>query len=835
MKPSMGGEQEAAGVPRSRLDALARLSGLRLFWEALWPPLAFAMAVAALFAAVSWTGLWLFAPVAARIAGVVAFGLALVLALSPLARLRWPTRASEMASLDRDAQVLHRPASSFDDRIAQSEGTPETQALWALHHERLERQLAALKVRAPSPGVARRDGRALRFGALVAFVAAAFVAGPERYGRVAAAFDWRGGGDPAAGVRIDAWIDPPAYAGKAPIILDVLAPDAARKISAPAGSTLVVKSEAGSVQARVEGALAPIEAKPPTPGAASAPLEWRWTVKGDGKLEIAQGGAPLATFAIDAIADAKPTIELSEAPRANFRGSLTIKYRVADQYGLTSAEANFEAGAGAKPRALAEAPKIALQLPATADGSGDAQTTADLADHPWAGARVMLTLKAIDLAGETGVSAPLEITLPQRRFFNPLARALVEQRRALVLDPDASPPRVAAAIDALLLAPDDFQTPAKAFLGLRHAGALLAAARGDPQLLEVADLLWAMALDLEEGDASTAERDLRATEKSLREALARGAGDDELRKLMQDLRAAAERFAQSLAKDDPGNEDQAGAQQDLGALLDQMEKAAREGTREDAQAMLDQLQDLLENMKGARGEAQSPAAKEMQKQLGELDKLTRDQQALRDDTFRSDEQDRKRRLSPNPDQPGQPETGQDGQGQDGQASDGQGLPQRQEGLGERLERMRRALKDLGVPAQKGLDDAEDAMREAEGDLKGQGAGKPGQTGKSGAVGAQGRALQALREGMQGLQQQMQGEKGQPGGVKVGRKGRDEKGRDPLGRGPAGNKGQSEGQLHEGVSGAERARRVMEELRRRLGEPQRGQDERDYLDRLIRRQ
>jgi hypothetical protein len=38
----------------------------------------------------------------------------------------------------------------------------------------------------------------------------------------------------------------------------------------------------------------------------------------------------------------------------------------------------------------------------------------------------------------------------------------------------------------------------------------------------------------------------------------------------------------------------------------------------------------------------------------------------------------------------------------------------------------------------------------------------------------------------------------------------------------------------GVPAAERARRVLEELRRRLGEPMRPREEMDYLERLLRR-
>ena len=128
------------------------------------------------------------------------------------------------------------------------------------------------------------------------------------------------------------------------------------------------------------------------------------------------------------------------------------------------------------------------------------------------------------------------------------------------------------------------------------------------------------------------------------------------------------------------------------------------------------------------------------------------------------------------------------------------------------------------------------MKEAEGDLSGERAAKPaartgraamaraGKTGKGAAVDAQGRALEALRDGAQGLEKQMQAQAG-PGTQRQGQfcrraaAGRASvPGDDPLGRGAEGDKGREDGPLKETAGAAERARRVMEEFRRRLADP-----------------
>jgi uncharacterized protein (TIGR02302 family) len=855
------------GERGGRLAVLSRLAGRVLMVERAWPPLVWAVAVAALFLAVSWFGLWMFAPRLVRIGGVILFALAILAALSPLVRLRWPGLRDITARLDRDAGADHRPATSLADSLANDQD-PITRALWAEHQARLARAVDAIRVAPPAPRMADRDPYALRFGVALLAFAAAVAAGPELYNGFASAFDWRGGDAvaAAAGSRIDAWIDPPPFAGRAPVVIDVKTAEP-QTLTVVEDSTLVVRGEPGVVETRVEGPISPVEDKTGAPPAPSK--ERRWTVHGDGHATILRAGSKAADIAFAVTPTGLPTIKLTEDPKTNISGSLTLAYRLDDRYGVASARADFALPhdpSTPAPRSLAQPPQAALELPSTANGVGDARTTADLSEHPWAGARVTMTLSAVGVSGKTGSSTPVEVTLPQRLFRNPLARALVEQRRDLILDPDHAPKRVETALTGLAVAPELFDTPANVYLGLKHAKTSLDHAKGDADLLDVAALLWAMAQQIEDGDATQAERDLRAAEQALREALQRGASDEEIRKLMQNLREAAKRFANEMARNSEQSPQDSDEQaQDLDKLMDRMEDAARNGTREDAEAMLDQMQEMFENMRSGQAE-DSPAERAMRKQIGELEKLLRDQQALRDDTFKSDQREHGRKharnrppgspkdqadpgdANPSPDQDqDQADNGQDSQPDaDGSNQDDQ-LQQRQKALRDRLAELQRKLKSLGMKGEKGFDDADKDMQEAEGDIKGgqpgqqgEGGSKPGgKTGKGAAVDAQGRALEALREGAQGMQKQMgqggpggQGKNGKGGYTARRARPGERQGNDPLGRGNEGNIGREEGSLSDTVGGAERARRVLEELRRRLADPNRPIEERDYLERLM---
>jgi uncharacterized protein (TIGR02302 family) len=908
--------------PRPPADPLARRLGrlkaqasAALWWERLWPPLAALLSLAALFVAAAWFGAFLYAPTWGRAAMLALFALAAAAILVLAARrLRVPAARETLARLDRDSGAPHRPVTALTDELADADADPATRALWQTHRARARAAAGRIAVRAPSPRLVERDRYALRAAALLLLVASAFVAGPQKAARLYAAFDLRDRAALAAASRIDAFLDPPAYTGRPPIVLPTRVADetagalfgAARTIEAPARSRIVIRAAGAEAEIVVKGGLAKLADEPqdkiaPRAPAPSGASETRFSLDGDGRLSLSQAGRSFV-FDLKAIPDLPPTVALTAPPETDDK-SLKLSYRAQDDYGLEQLDARFAdpivGGKSVTGRSLVEPPSAPLALPP--GGSGEADGSVDLADHPWAGARVKMTLHARDGAGQESATPPIEVTLPARVFTQPMAKALVEQRRDLVLSPDAGKARVDKALSALKIAPDLFRTGSGVYLGLSTAQTRLRAAKDDDGLRVVADYLWEIALRIEEGDLSKAKRDLQAAQQALREAMERGASPEEMKKLMDDLRAAMDRFLKEFAQRQP--DAQAGApppdaqvltQRDLDQMMKQMEDAAKRGDMAEAQRLLDQLERMMNGLRQARpGDSQR---REMNRQMGELDKMTREQQRLRDDTHKKDRQ--ARRGQPRPPQDGdedadsQPDD-QQGEGEE-QMSDEQ-LAQRQKELRERLERLQERMKRQGMDPEQGLGDAEQAMRDAEDQLgegdegdgeegqqdgrqpgqkgqqgqgkqgqgkQGQGKGQSGQgqsgKGQSGkgdrraAIGAQGRALEALRRGMEGMQRQMQAQQGEgePGEGQVGQGegdpnsdhegGRREGARgsdrlDPLDRPRAdrSRRPQDLRGLDDTARPAERARRVQEELRRRLGEPARPQDERDYYERLLR--
>jgi uncharacterized protein (TIGR02302 family) len=814
-----------------------------IFWERLWPALASVATAIGLFLALSWLGLWLWLPPLGRAIGLFAFFVLATAATVPLFYVRTPTAVEGLRRLDRASRLPHRPATAIADQLVPEAGDQFAVALWRAHVERALRLARALKAGVPAPRLPARDPFALRALVLMLAVASFFAAGGERYRRVAAAFDWHGV-VASANYRVDAWVTPPAYTGRPPMILPGLRPGERARTSAavavPAGSALVVRAsgQAGLDVAVTGGVVAAAaDAQPQLPKGTE---EQRFTISASGSATVHGAGDDI-TWTFNAIADRAPIIALAKEPEGQLRGSLLLNYKIEDDYGVVDAQATFarkvasDTPEGKPQHPLFDAPNFALVLPQVRTRNGVAQTTKDLTEHPWAGVDVVMTLIARDEANNEGRSAPHEMRLPERPFVKPLPRALIEQRRLLALDANAKD-RVLNALDALSFAPERFTPETNVYLGLRSVYWQLTRAKSDDGLREVVTRLWSMAVLLEDGNVSEIEKALRAAQDALREALERGASDEEIKRLMDQLRAALDKFLQALAEElrknpqmarplDP-NSTRNLRSQDLRSMLDRMERLARSGARDAARQLLEQLQRMLENLQMARPGNEMGEDDEMSSALNELGDMIRRQQQLRDRTFRQGQDQRRQQR------------GQQ-RGQQGDPNSFGELRQDQQALREQLNKLLEELRKRGFPQQgdqPGQQGGEMDQLGRAGEAMGDAQGSLGEGDADGAVDSQGRALEALRRGAQGLAQSMQQQFGNgPGPGQPGRLGRARANQDtdPLGRPLRGRDyGDDTTVKVPGEIDVQRARRILEELRRRFGESFRPQLELDYIERLL---
>lgn len=885
----------------------ARWAGL---FEQLWLRVWIIAAVAAVFALVSFAGLWENLSKPTHIATLVAFAAALVAGLVYAGPLRWLTRDQALRRIEAVSGIPHRPASSYEDTLSSTEATnPETATLWNAHRARMLALMQRLRVGPPRPRTHRFDPFAVRSLLVLAALAVAGLSWGSIGERLKSAFDF--GAAALATARLDAWVSPPAYTARPPVMLadgaKPLDPNAAaaakagKPIEVPVNSALIarlsgVENAHLALEVLTDGAKEPQRIEPQPPAASNNALtardsaELRYDLKSNASVRVLSGSTELAAWKVAVIPDALPVIEMSKRPEVTPRGSMKLTYKVKDDYGVSSAEAKLErvapkaadpAKAWAQPEALKgprwpkeRPPQLTLKVPPGNVKEGEASTYLEFGSHPWSGQRVQLTLEAKDVAGQVGRSPTIEIMLPQRRFTKPLARAVIEQRSKLVED-HRYRDQVVTALDALTMEPEGFIDDHRVYLGLRTASYRLQGDRTRLGMKSVIKQLWDVALKIEDGDLSDAEKALREAQEKLSKALEEGASEEEIKQAMQELRDAMNNYMEQLAKDqgeqqpfDGQNQDmQSMTQQDMQRMMDNLEQMAKNGSREEAQQMLSEMRDMMERMQqGKQDKEQAEKNEEMLKLMDELGGVVGDQQKLMDETFKERreqgrapknpmQKDQQRFGAENNDGPqqrgergaksgqrrgqGQGEKGQqggesqgqgqqqgqggeEGEGQRGQGQEGrQGLSQRQRQLRDRLQQLQKSLSEKGGQPSEQLDGAKQSMESAESSL--------GRGDLENATDDQARALDQLRQGAQQMAQEML--KNMP--QRMGQNG--DTPRDPLGR-PQRSQGPDLGtavKVPQQID-MQRAREILEELRRRLGDAQRPAMELDYLERLLKR-
>ena len=806
------------------------LARLALAWEHVWPALWPTVGVVGLFLAAALFDLlpqlpsWLHAILLALVA--IAFVVTLYRARQSF---HLPNVVAGRRRLETASGLAHRPLATLDDKLADgARADPLTGALWQTHRARLRAALGAIRVGWPAPGLPARDPWALRAGLFLALVVGAVIAGPTTWVRIERALTPGAAGASTPQGILDLWITPPTYTGLPPVLprFDASQPS---EIAVPTGSVLLaqVAGGYGLPKLTVDGQATPFGAIDGKSYRLSS------TLATGSRISIEQGGGTLGAWRLRVIPDLPPTVAFPAAPARTHRAALRIVYEAKDDYGLTGVAATIrraELPPGVEDKVL----DLALPLAGARLKEAKGASFHDLTAHPWAGLPVKIQLRATDALGQTGASEEFTMVLPERIFQHPVARAIIDQRKALVSDP-SSRAVVSRALMAIAGVPQHYHDDSVVFLGLKIGSARLARDPSAAAIDSVQALLWDTALRIEDGKLSLVERELRALQQRLQNALANQAPDAEIEKLIQELQQAIDRYLEAMIEQAMRQPQDRQLQpidrnamrierNDLQRLLDQARQLSRTGARDAARELLARLQEILENLRaGMAMSSPQPGGNEAQQMLRGLQDLMQRQQGLTDRTFRRTQRGRPGQQGQQG-QPGQQSPGMQGPGEMGD-DEGDGADQEslRRALGEFMRRMGESLGD--IPGAFGR--AERAMRDAADAL---GRGAPGR-----ALRPQMEALDQLRAGARELSQQLADRFGQDPGEDGAEETdpRAAQDRDPAGR-PLSGLGGLDGRDVKIPDEMElqRSREILDELLRRAGQPFRPNIERDYIERLL---
>ncbi len=843
---------------------------LRLTWagmlaeaivRSLWP----LMTVCLLALAMLMLGLHETLPVEGVWAGVViAAGAGIWAVVYGFQRFRLPSRADALARLD--ASMPGRPISALHDDQAIGKGDVASTIVWRAHKRRMAERAAVAQAVPADLRVASRDPFALRYVAVLAFGIALLFGSIWRLGSVTEMGS--GGSALASGPVWEGWAEAPRYTGLPTLYLNDLK---GGPLELPVGTLITMRlyGEVGALQVTetVSGRAADAPA--------DAAIAQDFKVLQGGVIAVEGPGGE--SWEVSVRADKAPDVKVLGLPDVAAMGEMRLPFAASDDYGVEAGEARINLDLASVDRRYGLAvepdhrPEVVVPLPMPIAGDRakfEENLIDDFSQHAWANLPVTVILTVLDAAEQQAIAEPVAMTLPGRRFFDPVAAAVIEMRRDLLWS-RGNAADAAQILRAVAYLPDDLFRSQTSALRLRGViGKLETHARYglDVETQDaLAQRMWDLAIELEEGDLADALERMRRAQDRLNEAMKNGASDAEIAELMQELRRATDEYMQQLQRQQAQNQDgQQGQQQqgetmqmtqdDLQRMMDRIQELMEQGRMAEAEQALRELQEMMENMQVTQGQqgqgGQSPGEQAME----DLSETLRDQQGLSDQAFR----DLQEQFNPGAQAGesqgnegrnggqgrGQSHEGQgQGQGQEGEGQDGengqrgqqregtaQSLADRQQALRDELNRQAGRLPGQGTPegdaARDALDRAGDAMNDAEESLR--------QNDLAEAIDNQSQAMEALRDGMRALGEAMaQEERNSQPGQGTAESDRRADNRDPLGRqqGTNGSDG-SETDLALDNYAYGRARELLDEIRRRSGETARPEVEREYLKRLL---
>lgn len=851
-------------------------------WRAYWP----LIAIVSVFLIAALLGIFERAPKPiAAFATLLVFAGIIIAALRGMRRYVKPDETDAVQALDAQSEL--RPLQSLADRPARPE--VEGVALWRAHEERLTDAARRLTIPKFKDVWRRIDPLFMRIALPAALVLLAVANGPQLYNRLASALtpDY-GSLMGAERVRIEAWITPPEYSGRAPIFLKSDQTD----MLVPAGSTMTIRVQAPSppklrLITRTDRDTTKFEATP------DGAYEANTVLSTDTDVSVMWWGER-RTWAILTTPDTPPTATFAAVPSMGENDRTEFTWAVTDDFGVAALELQISPVDDAARRDFETIEMGALNPKEASD-----DVNIDLTRNRWAGARVEVRLRATDGAGQVGFSEPHVFVLPEKLLLQPLAKAIQDIRVTILRedDPYAEAPLASDALQqgaiftsattrlgrapagikraSLMLDAVTYEAPRYfkdilIYVGLRSTQRTLEASSSGSEAKQVEPMLWGLALRAEYGTSADALAALQAARKALEEALRDGASEAEIKRLMEAFKDAAQRYvaakmAEALAKglDAPAdNRDSAQGSgpsmggDDFSDMLDALEDLTETGAADQARQLLAEITNMLENlefqqgqpggsggfpgMPGEPGESDEDVPqeeREMTETMRELSELLREQRELNDETLaeqrgeRGDPQDSQGEEQGQQGEPGGESNGQTGEG-GSQGPDTRTLAERQEGLADIVEELLRRQGEAGGgeegEGEGGVGLNEDLLEAIERAQRR--AGRALEDGnESSALRNQEQATRQLRDLAEGLAEELD----ELQAARLGEQGRDaeQAGADPFGNSTNGGVDDSNSVNIPDQVERQRARDILDELRRRFGDTP-DEEEREYLERLL---
>jgi hypothetical protein len=233
-----------------------------------------------------------------------------------------------------------------------------------------------------------------------------------------------------------------------------------------------------------------------------------------GAWSFSSGGIIPALRQVGILSSKSPLIAMTVPPALAENKKLLLSYDASDNSGIREIALRVTPhdplpGANNIPVEISLSVPVAKRISRT-----DSQ---DLTSFPWAGQSVTLQIVATNEAGKKGTTDAIDFTLPERRFFHPIARVLIEERKKLMQHPEDDMLREEAAniMASIAHEPDSYRRDPVVLMALRSGAVRLVLGHDRDAAISVNDILWQAAARIEDGSSASSQRTMRDPRRDL--------------------------------------------------------------------------------------------------------------------------------------------------------------------------------------------------------------------------------------------------------------------------------------------------------------------------------
>lgn len=556
--------------------------------------------------------------------------------------LRWPTQHEVHARLEEASDLSHRPLDSLHDKLSNPDKS-KTQNLWTLSQQQAAEKIRLLKSPKRRPQIAGQDPYALRMLSVLLL----FIGLGTGYGHYESLL--KKGLMPIDAQKIvvknlhtTIWVTPPEYTTLPNTVIEN-AEGYEDSLPVPEGSEIKVLVHGGFFTPRL------IIGENETHLTKHDQKNWVLSVKSEdaAALQIKQLFFTRVNIATYFVEDRPPSVRLDGDHEVLEKGHLRIPVSMYDDYSVIDLKMRMSLAPIIEDAPLGqdvEEIRTVMSAPRT---EAKLKNIYDLTWHSWAGLPAIITFEVIDHKGQTSQSEPLELTLPEREFAHPVAQQLVAIRKRLAWTPQDAAGNAAYDLESILIKPESFHNDPVVFLGLRSAASRLIVTQRDEDVTTVINLLWQLALKIEDGNLPLASSQLRAARKKLEDLLKDpNSTDEQIAEASEELRQAMAQYMQEMVRElqkqaqngrmpvlPPDAAEKILSPNALAEFLDRMQAEALTGDRDAAQRMLSELGQFMDSINPSLSQEIPKEMQYMDNAVNELQELIQKQQELLDQTM----------------------------------------------------------------------------------------------------------------------------------------------------------------------------------------------------------